>query len=182
MPSSSSSSSSDDFSSSDGDYMSQDDEDVIQTNHPLFKHLYPQNDNVNKLIRRREEKHKRKTNEHLPLLNKTSSTTTISNAVNNKLNPSEQKTLSNFKERFKKLPKKTGLAALILFLSGLIFLLLGMNCFTNCKERKESIGWFVLSFLTIIPGIYSVFILLNVLLFNDSGYSFEDLPSFDDDD
>jgi len=85
-------------------------------------------------------------------------------------------------DRVHSLPRKTTIASLVMFIMGLFFSVCGLLCVNRCKDPKFAIGWFVAGGVLLCPGAYSVFIIYHIVFSPDSGYSMDQLPSYDDED
>jgi hypothetical protein len=79
------------------------------------------------------------------------------------------------------LPRKTATAAGGLALIGFVFLMVGMGVWLDDNAaRWETVPFFVLAAIGLIPGVYHSVILIRAYLGHE-GYDYSMVPSFDQD-
>jgi uncharacterized membrane-anchored protein len=79
------------------------------------------------------------------------------------------------KERFNEIPKKMIILSGALFLIGLSLVSVGVYCFFNCAH---SLGLFVIGFIALCPGAYSMFILVSYVC-GVPGFHWHQLPDME---
>eukprot|EP01012_Entosiphon_sulcatum_P048264 TRINITY_DN6670_c0_g1_i1.p2 TRINITY_DN6670_c0_g1~~TRINITY_DN6670_c0_g1_i1.p2 ORF type:complete len:100 (-),score=23.35 TRINITY_DN6670_c0_g1_i1:49-348(-) len=83
--------------------------------------------------------------------------------------------INEVKQRIGEIPRKTLVLSSVLFIGGATLLTIGTICLHHCEE---ALGLFILGLIMILPGFYSMFILLNFVR-GVRGYSWQQLPQTD---
>ena len=94
-----------------------------------------------------------------------------------------QRRINKWKKVKKLPPPKTTIAAVLMLVTGTIFLVLGASItwgrFHSKLERDRGIAMLVIGFMTFLPGSYASFNLYGAY-YGWPGYSYTSIPSYDD--
>eukprot|EP00919_Chromeraceae_sp_WS-2016_P062029 GHVR01146944.1.p1 GENE.GHVR01146944.1~~GHVR01146944.1.p1 ORF type:complete len:127 (-),score=19.79 GHVR01146944.1:53-376(-) len=77
-----------------------------------------------------------------------------------------------------KVPWRTLLMAIFLFIVGTVFLLMGLNVIVQFRYG-ECIPFMIIGCICFIPGSYYVFMFIQIFR-GIKGYNYDDIPSYDD--